>query len=99
MLVISSSQRARLRGLAMKLQPTAQIGKNGITDAFLDMLSGQLESRELVKITDLRTADVKPRELVDELAQELDAAPVQAVGFKIVLYRPSKKEGVKHILG
>lgn len=99
MLVISSSQRARLRGLAMKLQPTAQIGKNGITDAFLDMLSDQLESRELVKITVLRTADVKPRELVDELAQELDAAPVQAVGFKIVIYRPSKKEGVKHILG
>ena len=97
MLQITSSQRAKLRGLAMKLQPTAQLGKNGITDSFLDMIEDQLESRELVKITVLRTADARPRELVDELADILGAAPVQAVGFKIVLHRPSKKEGVKHI--
>ena len=97
MLEITSAQRAKLRGMAMKLQPTAQLGKNGITDAFLDMIEDQLDSRELVKITVLRTVDVQPRQAVDELADILNAAPVQAVGFKIVLYRPSKREGVKHI--
>lgn len=97
MLEITSAQRAKLRGMAMKLQPTAQLGKNGITDAFLDMIEDQLDSRELVKITVLRTVDVQPRRVVDELADILNAAPVQAVGFKIVLYRPSKREGVKHI--
>ena len=55
MLEITSAQRAKLRGMAMKLQPTAQLGKNGITDAFLDMIEDQLDSRELVKITVLRT--------------------------------------------
>ena len=97
MLEITSAQRAKLRGMAMKLQPTAQLGKNGITDAFLDMIEDQLDSRELVKITVLRTVDVQPRQVVDELADILNAAPVQAVGFKIVLYRPSKREGGKHI--
>ena len=97
MLEITSAQRAKLRGMAMKLQPTAQLCKNGITDAFLDMIEDQLDSRELVKITVLRTVDVQPRQVVDELADILNAAPVQAVGFKIVLYRPSKREGVKHI--
>lgn len=97
MLEITSAQRAKLRGMAMKLQPTAQLGKNGITDAFLDIIEDQLDSRELVKITVLRTVDVQPRQVVDELADILNAAPVQAVGFKIVLYRPSKREGVKHI--
>ena len=97
MLEITSAQRAKLRGMAMKLQPTAQLGKHGITDAFLDMIEDQLDSRELVKITVLRTVDVQPRQVVDELADILNAAPVQAVGFKIVLYRPSKREGVKHI--
>lgn len=97
MLEITSAQRAKLRGMAMKLQPTAQLGKNGITDTFLDMIEDQLDSRELVKITVLRTVDVQPRQVVDELADILNAAPVQAVGFKIVLYRPSKREGVKHI--
>ena len=97
MLEITSAQRAKLREMAMKLQPTAQLGKNGITDAFLDMIEDQLDSRELVKITVLRTVDVQPRQVVDELADILNAAPVQAVGFKIVLYRPSKREGVKHI--
>ena len=53
MLQITSSQRAKLRGLAMKLQPTAQLGKNGITDSFLDMIEDQLESRELVKKKDI----------------------------------------------
>ena len=96
MLEITSAQRAKLRGMAMKLQPTAQLGKNGITDAFLDMIEDQLDSRELVKITVLRTVDVQPRQVVDELADILNAAPVQAVGFKIVLYRPSKREGEKH---
>ncbi len=97
MLEITSAQRARLRGIAMKLQPTAQLGKNGITDAFLDMIEDQLDSRELVKITVLRTVDVQPRQVIDELADILNAAPVQAVGYKIVLYRPSEREGVKHI--
>ena len=97
MLEITSDQRAKLRGIAMKVRPTAQMGKNVITDALLDMIEDQLDRRELVKITVLRTVDVQPRQVVDELADILNAAPVQAIGFKIVLYRPSKREGVKHI--
>ncbi len=97
MLEITSSQRAKLRGMAMNLQPGAQMGKNGITDAFLQMLDEQLEARELVKINVLRTTDMRPRDILSELAERLNAAPVQAVGYKITLFRPSKREGVEHI--
>ena len=79
MLEITSSQRAKLRGMAMNLQPGAQMGKNGITDAFLQMLDEQLEARELVKINVLRTADMRPRDILSELAERLNAAPVPIV--------------------
>lgn len=95
---MTSAERAKLRSLAMNIEPTTHIGKNGIGDALLKQLDEQLETRELIKVAVLRNADFSAKEVAEELAEECNAQVVQVLGSKITLYRVSKKDGVKHIL-
>ncbi len=89
--MITSKQRAYLRGLANGIDALYQIGKEGITENMLTQLDDALEARELIKITVLKNAFMEPRETLSQLAEALQAEPVSAVGLKIVLYRESRK--------
>ena len=95
---MTSAERAKLRSLAMNIEPTTHIGKNGIGDALLKQLDEQLETRELIKVAVLRNADFSAKEVAEELALSSNAQVVQVLGSKITLYRVSKKDGVKHVL-
>ncbi|MDE6472046.1 MAG: ribosome assembly RNA-binding protein YhbY [Clostridia bacterium] len=95
---MTSSQRASLRSLAMQMQPTTHIGKNGISETLIKQIDEQLESRELIKIAVLKNAEFSAKEIAEELAQSSGAEVVQVLGSKITLYRVSKKSGIKHIL-
>ena len=53
--MITTKQRAYLRGLGAKLTPIFQIGKNGIEDNFLKQVDDALEAREILKINVLET--------------------------------------------
>ena len=79
--MISSKQRANLRSMANTLAPIFQIGKGNINDNFIEQIDGALETRELI------TA----REASDQLCEALGAEPVQCIGRKLVLYRPSRE--------
>ena len=58
-IMITSKQRAYLRGLANKENALFQIGKGGINEELLNQLDIALEKRELLKITVLETAFLK----------------------------------------
>ncbi len=64
-----------------------QLGKNGITDEFLKTLDEALSSRELIKITVLKSAFYTPKEAMAVICDALSCEPVSAVGSKMVLYR------------
>ena len=95
--MITSKQRAYLRGLAQKLEPIFQIGKNGVTDVILSELSDSLDARELIKISVLNNSDLDAKDIINQLCEMLDAEPISAVGKKIVIYRRSNRKDVKHI--
>lgn len=95
---MNSKQRAYLKGLAMKLEPIANIGKKGITDSLIAEIDSVLEARELVKISVLQNADFKAKQVIEEIAKATAAEPVQAIGNKIVLFRVSKKDDIEHIV-
>ena len=95
--MITSKQRAYLRGLANGIDALYQIGKDGITENMLSQLDDALEARELIKINILKTAFLEPRTALSSLADALGAEPVSAVGLKIVLYRESKKKQTNYI--
>jgi RNA-binding protein len=89
--MITTKQRAYLRGLANTIDSIIQMGKGEVTENWLKTVSDALEARELIKITVLETCAYTPRELSDALCQILECDAVQTIGRKIVLYRESRE--------
>lgn len=87
--MLTSKQRAYLRGLGTSCPAIMQVGKGGITDNLLKTVSDALEARELVKLSVLENCNETPREILDRLCDDLGAEGVACVGKKIILYRES----------
>ena len=90
--MITSKQRAYLRKLANPISPIFQIGKGGITEELIVQLGNALEARELIKIHVLETAMLDVKTSINELAENLNAEPVQAIGSKMVIYKEARKQ-------
>ena len=87
--MITTKQRAYLRALAAGIAPVTQVGKNGVTEPLIKTLSDALEAHELIKLSVLETCPATPREVSDALCAALSCDPVQVIGRKVSLYRPS----------
>lgn len=87
--MLTSKQRAYLRGIANNYETLYQVGKNGITENLITQTDETLEARELIKLRCLETAGITPREAADALAEACRANVVQVIGSKFVLYRPA----------
>lgn len=92
--MLTSKQRAYLRGLANTINPTTTIGKEGITDALIESIRDTFNTRELIKIKILDSAALSGREVIDLLAVKLNAEPVQSIGNKLVLYKKFRNNPV-----
>ena len=95
--MFTTKERSALRSLAQNIDPITQIGKGGIGENLVSLVSSALDAHELVKLSVLKTADGEPDEIAEELAEKLGAEVVCVVGRKIVLYRFSNRKNVKHI--
>ncbi|MBQ5885240.1 MAG: ribosome assembly RNA-binding protein YhbY [Clostridia bacterium] len=89
--MLTSKQRAQLRGLANGMQAIFQVGKGGIGDALIKQVDDALEAREIIKITVLENAQTTSRAVADEIAVKVKADVVQVIGSKFILYRESKE--------
>jgi len=87
--MLTSKQRAYLRGLGASCPAIMQVGKGGISENLVKTVSDALEARELVKLTVLENSGETPREVLDKLCEALGAEGVACIGKKIVLYRES----------
>ena len=94
---MTTKQRSKLRSLAQNIEPVGQVGKGGLSENMISGLSDALEKRELVKITVLNNAEDDISDIAAELAEKLGAEVVCVIGHKVVLYRLSHKENVKHL--
>ena len=89
--MLTSKERAELRGQATTLDTTLMVGKSGITDALIAEAENQLDTRELVKGKVLEGAMMTPREVLDELCEATGAEGIAVIGTKFVIYRFSEK--------
>ena len=89
--MLTTKQRAYLRGLANPLQPILFVGKNGVTESLAAQADEALEARELVKGTVQENCPETAREALQALCAMTGAEPVQHIGRKFVLYRPSRE--------
>lgn len=90
--MLKGKQRAYLRSLANTLKPATQIGKEGVTESFLDQLDNMLKSKELVKVTILENAGLDTKETANAVCEALRAEFVQAIGSKFTLYKKNNEE-------
>lgn len=90
--MITSKNRAYLRGMANSLDPVLQIGKAGITEELIAALAAVLEKQELIKVHVLETALLDTKAACGEVAAALKAEPVQAIGSKFVIYKQARKQ-------
>ena len=89
--MLTSKQRAYLRGLANPIDTIFQVGKGGVGEAMVKSISDALEARELIKLKVLDNSDYSAREAAEEIAEMVGADVVSVLGKKFVLYRESKE--------
>ena len=90
--MLTSKQRAYLRGLANSESAIMQIGKSGIGENLVKTVSDALEARELIKLSVLENSGEEAREVAEALAAATKSEVVAVVGKKVILYRESEKK-------
>ena len=88
---MTGKQRAFLRSMCNEMPTILYVGKEGLTDAFIQSVSEALASRELIKCGIQRGAPLSAREACQMVCEQLSAEPVQCIGNKFCLYK-SKDE-------
>ena len=90
--MLTSKQRAYLRGLAASEDTILMVGKGDISDNVILQAKSALKARELVKGKVLETSTLTPREVCDALCAECRADGVQVIGSKFVLYKRNETD-------
>ena len=88
---MNGKQRARLRAMANGLETILFIGKEGIGENTLREAEDALEARELIKGCVQQGCPLEAKEALAELCEKTKAEPVQQIGRRFVLYRPSRQ--------
>ena len=88
--MINGKQRRYLKQIAQETPATVYIGVNGLTENIKKEIENGFEAREIVKVKLQNGAALDPKEVANELAEEMGAEFVQAIGRVFVLYRESK---------
>ena len=88
---MTGKQRAALRKMANPLDTIIYIGKEGITDRVVKEVYDALEARELIKGCVQQGAPLNAREALSELCEKTGAEPIQQIGRRFVLFRPSRE--------
>ncbi|MBQ8654581.1 MAG: YhbY family RNA-binding protein [Clostridia bacterium] len=88
---MTSKQRAMLRSMANTMDTILYIGKEGVVPGTIKQASDALEAREIIKCAVQQGCPLSAREALDELCQALEAEPIQCIGRRFVMYRPSKE--------
>ncbi|MBC2576063.1 YhbY family RNA-binding protein [Peptostreptococcus canis] len=85
--MLKGKQRSYLKSLANNIKPITQIGKEGVSEDFLNSLDDMLRARELVKISILENAGLDSKETAQYICEKLRCEFVQAIGSKFTVYR------------
>lgn len=96
--MITGKQRSELKKLAQELKPAVMIGKDEITPSVISAIDDYLNAHELVKVQIQEGSLADPKEAANDIAGELGAEFVQAIGRRFVLYRQASDPGKRKII-
>ncbi|MEY8689569.1 MAG: YhbY family RNA-binding protein [Leptothrix sp. (in: b-proteobacteria)] len=85
---LTPAQRKEHRAAAHHLDPVVMIGGEGLTPAVLKETDAALKAHGLIKVRVFSDDRTVREALLTQLAEQLDAAPIQHIGKLLVLWRP-----------
>jgi len=89
---LSVAERKEHRAEAHHLDPVVMIGNDGLTPAVIKETDAALKAHGLIKVRVLGDDREQREAMYRQLAEELDAAPIQHIGKLLVLWRPKPKK-------
>ena len=94
---LRGKQKRYLRSEAHHLKPIFQIGKDGLSEVWLDEVLKVLDKRELLKVNILQNSLVEVEEVKEFIENNSDAQVIQTIGNVLVLFKKSGKAGNQKI--
>ncbi|WP_274355482.1 ribosome assembly RNA-binding protein YhbY [Ligilactobacillus salivarius] len=88
---LRGKQKRYLRSEAHHLKPIFQIGKDGVSEVWLDEVLKALDKRELLKVNILQNSLVEVEEVKEFIENNSDAQVIQTIGNVLVLFKKSSK--------
>jgi putative YhbY family RNA-binding protein len=85
---LSIAERKAHRAQAHHLDPVVMIGNDGLTPAVVKETDAALNAHGLIKVRVLGDDREAREAMYRQLADQLDAAPIQHIGKLLVLWRP-----------
>ena len=85
---LTPAERKEKRGDAHHLDPVVMIGADGLTPAVLKEAEVAIRSHGLIKVRVFSDDRAAREAMLTEMADKLDAAPIQHIGKLLVLWRP-----------
>ena len=89
---LTPAERKEHRAEAHHLDPVVMIGGEGLTPAVRKETDAALNAHGLIKIRVLEGERPAREAILQQLADELNAAPIQHIGKLLVLWRPKPKK-------
>ncbi len=96
---MKGKHRSYLKKLAHGMRAISQVGKEGITENYINSLDKLLEDHELVKISFLDSFAEDLDQATEEILRRSDAEYIQKIGRKLVIYRQSRTNPMLEIPG
>ena len=94
---LRGKQKRFLRAQANHLQPIFAVGKEGLTQNWVDQLDGALDRRELIKVNILQNSDVTPKEVQHFIESQTEIQGVQIIGRVLVLFKVSANKDAREL--
>ncbi|MGN0592483.1 MAG: YhbY family RNA-binding protein [Ruminococcus sp.] len=92
--MLTSKQRAKLRGIASTYETIFQVGKGGISDQLVQQVLDALKKRELIKLHVLDNCEYSAAEAAAILAEKSRSEVVQVIGSRFVLFKRNPQNPV-----
>ncbi|CAK8054644.1 ribosome assembly RNA-binding protein YhbY [Eupransor demetentiae] len=89
---LTGKQKRFLRSNAQTMSPIFSVGKNGLTQTWVDEVAAAIAKRELMKVNLQQSAEESTKDLADFIQSHSEMTVVQTIGRTVVLYQPAKEE-------
>ena len=84
---LTGKQKRFLRSLGVTMEPVVMIGKEGVTPAVVASAQEAIKKRELIKLRVLQNAEEEPADVLEMMAERVDADLVQVIGRNGLLFK------------